>query len=138
MWGYRLVRDADWAAMLAELADMRTRERALMTGRAIDAGDAAAAKTRADFMTVRNHVLESNLATLEQKWLGVPRTLATVHETPTNTNPMAEGLLSLEDVGDAQAAELKAKGMLHDDGDDLELPSGAALTPAPQFDHDEG
>lgn len=137
MWGYRLVRDADWTAITAEMAALRRQIAEFHLLRTKDAAGLAGALARADFMTARNHVLETNLATLEQKWLGVPRSLATVHEVGATASPLEDGLLSLEDVGDARAAEMKLKGMLHDDGDELELPSAASLAPAPQFDHDE-
>lgn len=127
MFGYRLVRDADFDRTVTAVAGLASRVQELLLERAELTGQVAAAKARGDYATLRMNVLEREVALQRQRETGVPQLIATV-ETEA-ADPLGEALASLEDVGDRRAHELASRGLLHDGEDLAAFPSAATLAP---------
>jgi hypothetical protein len=128
MWGYRLVRESDDRATRQRIVALEADVRTLLEARTTWAVEATAAKARADYATLRCNVLEAEVAAYRQRATGVPQIAP--HLQTERGDPMSEALLGLEDVGDGRAADLAARGLLHDleDLGDLQ-PSARQLVP---------
>lgn len=131
MFGYRLVREADYAAVQDSLLRVRGRERDLLLERAQLKADAAGAMARADHLTIRNNILEHEVAAFRERATGMPQMVATIQPAPAQAPSVEDATLStLEDVGDERAHELRSRGLLHDDVDDMAFPSAGDMAPS--------
>lgn len=136
MFGYRLIREADWAALHADLAAVRAEGRAAQdqyTGALVQlAGARASAESRA---TANDHLtMQLNTAMLERAQLmarvtGMPAVAPQIGTgNPLSAEGIGAGVDLFEDVGDAKALELEKRGLLaHTPG--TAFPSAAALVP---------
>jgi hypothetical protein len=136
MFGYRLLRDADYSRLLtaADAKDaeihrlndviVKMHERVTST-----TSEARSKATMADLMAMRANVLEREAATMRQKLTGLPQIAPEVGKgSPLSSDAMGAGFALLEDVGDAAAEDLIRKGLLHDEDPGGAMPSAAALT----------
>ncbi len=105
------------------------RERALLRELIDKNGELAAAKARADFMTMRANLLDTELTILKQR-AGLPAVSAQVGKTGVGTELFqGAGADLFEDVGDAEAERLAQTGIIATP-DTIAAPAAADLAPA--------
>lgn len=122
MFGYRLMRDADHAALVAELAASRAETKAAndaLVKALIELGEAKAiarsSQTAADHQRVEANTARMNLAQLQNRMTGVPQVVPQIQKgSPLAPVDLGAGVDMFEDVGDERAREMAEKGLLHD------------------------
>lgn len=85
MFGYRLIRDADYQRLLAELDQLRADVR---RAEALAAADGA----RAEYLRAHTNALEQDAARLRAVITRVPHTALTMEPAPTRDNPVGRGI----------------------------------------------
>jgi hypothetical protein len=126
MFGYRLIREADYAKLMAERVGLSADRVALLRELATLARDFGSKATMADLLTVRVNVLELEAAQRRHDETGLPATAPQIGRgTPLQNAALGAGVDMFSDVGDENADKLRAAGMLHDD-DPFDLPPPAA------------
>jgi hypothetical protein len=109
MFGYRILRDADYQRLIAErdqlVADVRRAE-------ALAAADGA----RAEYLRAAHNALEQDAARLRAVITKVPHTALTMEPAPTRDNPLGRGIGTpgmdagmFEDVDDLAARYIKGE-----------------------------
>lgn len=128
MFGYRLVREADWTALQTQLAEKTDKIERLLR-ELIEARSSERSKaTAADLMTTRLNVAELERAQLQHKVTGVPAVAPQITAgPPLRSEAMGASFDMFEDVGDAEAERLRGLKMLHDQEAMPDMPSGAEL-----------
>lgn len=119
MFGYRLVRDADWDELKAEVKTLRGERDAAIKDAAVAhaRSDIGAVAARADLMTTRVNALEVEAAHARHAGTGLPAVAATVGVgQPIMTERMNSTAELWEDAGDQAARDLAERGLLHDQG----------------------
>lgn len=131
MFGYRLLREADFDRLQAELVERRTRELNLQADLLKSARECSAAQTRGDMLITRVNVLEQEYAALRNKLTGLPAIAPSIEKgQPLRASEIGANVDLFEDVGDEKARELAEAGLLHDPGPTVEFPSAADLSAA--------
>jgi len=136
MFGYRLLREADYVELKTELASVRAALIAAHLDHAktltllADAKATAAARASAnDHLVVAVNESKMELGQLRAKITGVPSVVPQIGKgNPLSAEGIGAGVDLFSDVGDEKARELAERGMLHDTPDTMPLPSGAALS----------
>ena len=122
MFGYRLVRAAEYAELKDELATTRRDIVTLLKNLSAVAVKAASKETMADMLTLRINQVEHELGTLKHSVTGLPvMTTSIAKGSPTQNAALAAGADLFEDVGDEAAQRLRDGGLLHDEVDFSEL-----------------
>jgi ElaB/YqjD/DUF883 family membrane-anchored ribosome-binding protein len=120
MFGYRLVRDADWrelrdeqARTLAALFAAHERILALTGSEATARAEAAGAKTKAELLTVDLNLARHERATYQHKLTGLPALTANiVSGQPRRSEALGAGVDLYDDVGNDVAEVLEREGLL--------------------------
>ncbi len=136
MFGYRLLRDADYSEMKSELATARAAviaahlEHAKTLTQLAEAKATAAARASANdhlVMSVNESKLE--LGQLRAKVTGMPAIVPQIGKgAPLSAEGIGAGVDLFEDVGDDRARDLGARGLLHDDQAIGAMPAGSELS----------
>ena len=142
MFGYRLIRDADYLALRDETASDRrsaqlkiesqsARIEAILRELGEAKSHAAARGAMYDLIAVRVNILEHDNATLRSKVTGLPTIAPSIGKgSPIDSTSLGAGVDLFADVGDEQADRLRNEGILHDDLSTLPpMPSAADLAP---------
>jgi hypothetical protein len=158
MFGYRLLRDADYDRLLSDRLALEQEVRRLQTAhhdtvsalhqtlcdrmdleRGVQAklsdelsaakAEARSKSTMADLLTTRINVLEQEVALLRNRVTGLPQVVPQIGKgTPIQSAIDGAGADIFEDVGDSRAADLQARGLLHEAEPLVPFPSAAVLT----------
>jgi hypothetical protein len=120
MFGYRLVRDADWqefrdeqARTLAALFAAQERILALTASDATARAEAAGAKTKAELLTVDLNLARHERATYQHQLTGLPALTANiVSGQPRRSEALGGGVDLYDDVGNEAAEVLAREGLL--------------------------
>ena len=131
MFGYRLVRDADWERLRDERdlaiikADVFQERTLLLTASEATArAEAAGAKTKAEFLTVDLNLARHERAVYQHKLTGLPAiTASIVSGQPRRSEALGAGVDLFDDVGEEAAQVLEREGLLSqsDSGKELDI-----------------
>lgn len=126
MFGYRLIRDADWQTVQADLATQRGKVESLLRELVEAKASERSKATAADHMTTRLNAVEMEAATLRNKVTGLPTVAPQIQAgPPLRSEAMGASFDLHEDVGDVEAERLRKLGLLHDE-EELPAPPSAA------------
>ena len=135
MFGYRLMREADYAELRRELADVRAQllcahlEHARALGDMAEAKATAAARASAnDHLTMQLNTVSMEVGQLRAKITGIPSIVPQIGKgSPLSAESIGAGVDLFSDVGDERARDLAARGLLHDTPE-IAVPTAAALS----------
>lgn len=121
MFGYRLVRDADWADLRADRdAAIAKLDRAnnvilvLTASESTARAEAAGAKVKAELLTVDLNLARHERAVYQHKLTGLPAVTASiVSGQPRRSEALGAGVDLFDDVGEEAAQVLEREGLLH-------------------------
>jgi hypothetical protein len=142
MFGYRLIRDADFLDLRTTTAadrqasqtkiDAQTEKiEALLRENGTLKAQAASRAAMYDLIVTRVNLLEHDNATLRNKVTGLPTLVPSIGKgSPIDSASLGAGVDLFADVGDDEAMRLRHEGILHDEGVQLPpAPSAADLAP---------
>jgi len=129
MWGYRLVREADFAARERLIDDLHATiaaknveliRRADALG--LQLAEARSKSTMADLQAVELTLLRDEVARFRYRATGIPqKTASIVAGEPMRHETLGSGSDLWSDVGDERAEALGKAGLLHETAPDAEL-----------------
>jgi hypothetical protein len=132
MFGYRLVREADWSEMKAEILHLRERviDYAMKSAEATITGATRSKDTMIDMLSTRLNALELETAHTRHLETGRPTVAATVGiGSPIRSTEVERSADIWEDVGDMAAVDMRENGILGGDAPpNAGLESAASMT----------
>jgi hypothetical protein len=134
MLGYRIVREADFTALVDELREVRAARIQLLQQLNDAAAEARSKATMADLLITRCNVLEKQNAIYLSRITALPHDAAAIAKgSPVSSAALGAGADLFEDVGDEAAARLKDRGLLHDAEEVLPFPAARDIAPDPSL-----
>lgn len=128
MFGYRIVRDREYDAVVADLRLQRDKIEALLRELAEAKAGERSKSTLADLAIMRQNVLEQQLALDAHARTGRPQAVASLGKgSPIVSDAIGAGVDLFEDVGNEKADELRKVGLLHEAEAYDGMPSAEAL-----------
>lgn len=129
MFGYRLLRETDFDALLADLRAARAAADALQAQLLVITGERSSAKTMYEGLIPRINQLEMENAQFRNKVTGLPAVAPQLARgNPLEGSAIGAGVDLFEDVGDTRARDMRDKGLLSGDDEPEALPTAAAMS----------
>lgn len=129
MFGYRLVREEDWAALQAELRAARAKSDVLREDVARAHAERATARALYESIIARTNVLELEAAQYRNKLTGLPAVAPQLAKgNPLSGSGIGAGVDLFEDVGDERANDMRERGLLHTEEPVPDPPDAATLS----------